>query len=268
MNSFTVAGLPDFFAPGIATAFVLTVLRVGGLLLAAPVWSAKTVPMKLRTALMMLFAVMIAPAANASTDVTALHITPAVFLSETIIGLVVGLAAALTIAAAEFGGELVTTTIGLSGAAILDPTNNSQGSVFSTMLQLLALTVLLIGNGHVVMLQALAQSFHALPLGSFPDLRAGMGTFVPLAKVIFSAGLQFAGPVIAAIFVTNLALAILGRAAPQLQLISVAFPLQIGVGMITFAGSMALVVHVMNDWTTGFGASLETFARAARVVVR
>ncbi len=268
MNGFVTAGLPDFFAPGIASAFVLTVLRVGGLLLAAPVWSAKTVPMKLRTALMMLFAVMIAPAANASTDVTALHITPASFLSETIIGLIVGLAAAMTIAAAEFGGELVTTTIGLSGAAILDPTNNTQGSVFATLLQLLALTVLLVGNGHVVMLQAIAQSFHALPLGAVPDLRAGMGTFVPMAKDIFFSGLQFAAPVIAAIFVTNLALAILGRAAPQLQLMSVAFPLQIGVGLVTFAGSIALVVHVMSDWSAGFGTSLETFARAARVAVR
>ncbi len=268
MNTFTTAGLPDFLAPGIATAFVLTALRVGGLLLAAPVWSAKTVPMKLRTAVILLFAVMIAPAANATADVTTLQITPAVFLSETIIGLVIGLAAALVIAAAEFGGELVTTTIGLSGAAIVDPTNNTQGSVFSTMLQLLALTVLLIGNGHVIMLQALAQSFHALPLGAFPDLRAGMGTFVPMAKVIFTSGLQFAGPVIAAIFVTNLALAILGRAAPQLQLMSVAFPLQIGVGMITFAGSIALVVHVMSDWTSGFGTSIDTFARAARVTVR
>ncbi len=268
MNNFVAAGLPDFFAPGVATAFLLTTLRVGGLLLTAPVWSAKTVPMKLRTALMVMFAVMIAPSANASTNVGTLQLTPATFLTETIIGLIIGLCASLTIAAAEFGGELITTTIGLSGAAILDPTNNTQGSVFSTLMQLLALAVLLISNGHIIMLQALAQSFHAMPLGAVPDMRAGMGAFVPTAKVIFTSGLQFAAPVIAAIFVTNLALAVLGRAAPQLQIMSVAFPLQIGVGLLTFAGSVALMIHVMSDWTTGFNGTLETFARAVRVAVR
>jgi flagellar biosynthetic protein FliR len=63
----------------------------------------------------------------------------------------------------------------------------------------------------------------------------------------------------------NLALAILGRAAPQLNIMSVAFPLQIGMGLLTFAGSLAIVVHAISDWTPGFGSTLEAFARASRV---
>ncbi len=267
MNGFAAAGLPDFFAPGAATAFVLTLLRVGGLLLVAPVWSAKTVPMKLRTVLIVIFSVLLTPVASASANLPALRITPAAFLTESIIGFVIGLAAATTIAAAEFAGELITTTSGLSGAAVFDPVNNTQGSLLSSFMQLFALVLLVVGGGHVLMVKAVGMSFDALPLGANLDLGAGMVAFVPTAKVIFTSGLQFASPVIAAVFVTNLALATLGRAAPQLQVMSLAFPMQIGVGLLTFAGSVALIAHVMADWTPGFRDSLETFSHAARPTV-
>ena len=259
----TASGFPDLFAPGVATAFILTILRVGGLMLAAPVWSAQSVPMKLRTALIVIFAVLLLPAATANANVTSLRISPASFLAESIIGFVIGVAAAITIASAEFAGELITTTAGLSGAAIMDPVNNTQAPILSGFMQLLALVLLVISGGHVLMIEAVGNSFRAMPLGASFDLGAGMGAFVPMAKVIFLSGLQFAAPVIAAVFVTNVALAVLGRAAPQLQIMSVAFPLQIGIGLLTFAGSIALVVHVMTDWTPGFATSLDAFARAS-----
>ncbi|MES2521510.1 MAG: flagellar biosynthetic protein FliR [Gemmatimonadota bacterium] len=259
--------IPDLFAPGVATALVLTALRVGGLMLVAPAWSAKTVPMKLRTALIVIFSAMLVPSATASADLATLAITPATFLAETAIGFVIGMAAALVIAAAEFAGELLTLSIGLSGAAIFDPIHNTQSPVLGQFLQLMALAILMIGGGHLVMLEAVGASFHAMPLGAPVDLGAGLGAFVPVARSIFVTGLQFASPVVAAVLVMNIALAVLGRAAPQLNIMSLAFPLQIGVGMITFAGSVALVVHAMFDWQPGFAASLDTFARGSRTTV-
>jgi flagellar biosynthetic protein FliR len=232
-------------------------------MLAAPVWSAQSVPMKLRTALIVIFAVLLLPASTASATLTTLRISPASFLFESIIGFVVGLAAAITVAAAEFAGELITTTAGLSGAAIMDPVNNTQAPILSGFMQLLALVLLVISGGHLLMIEAVGNSFRAMPLGAEFNIGAGMGAVVPMAKVIFLTGLQFAAPVIAAVFVTNVALAVLGRAAPQLQIMSVAFPLQIGVGLLTFAGSIALVVHVMTDWTPGFANTLDAFARAS-----
>ena len=80
---------------------------------------------------------------------------------------------------------------------------------------------------------------------------------------LISAAIAVVG-VIAAVLLTNVALAVLGRAAPQLNIMSLAFPLQIGVGLIAFAGSIALVVHAMADWQPGFAGSLDTFARGTR----
>jgi flagellar biosynthesis protein FliR len=257
-------GLPDFFAPGAAAAFVLTALRVGGLLLVAPAWSAKTVPMRLRTALLVIFAVLLLPSALESANRTQLVITPATFLTETAIGFALGFAAAIIVAGAEFAGELATTTIGLSGAAIFDPVNNTQGALLGSFMQLMAITLLLIAGGHVLMLKAVSQSFISLPLGAPLAMDQGFYALVNAGRTIFATGVQFASPVVAAILVTNLSLAIIGRAAPQLQIMSIAFPLQIGIGLLTFAGSIGLVVHAMGDWTTQYGNTMDSFARAAQ----
>lgn len=258
-------GFPDFFAPGVAAALVLTALRVGGLLLIAPAWSARSVPMRLRSAMLVVLAVLLLPAAQANSDLTTLRITPATFLAESAIGFAIGMAAALLIAAAEFAGELITVTIGLSGAAIFDPINNTQGAVLQQFMQLLALVLMLIGGGHIMMLQAVAQSFVAMPLGAPIDLGAGAHAIVAAASAIFSTGVQFAAPVIATVLLMNMALAVLGRAAPQLNIMTLAFPLQICIGLLTFAGSLAIVVHALSDWTPGFSATLEAFTRAANV---
>ena len=264
MNSL-IFGLPDFFAPGVATATVLTALRVGGLLLVAPAWSAKSVPMRLRTAMLVVFAVLLLPAALESADREHLAITPAAFLGETAIGFALGFAAAVVIAGAEFAGELATTTIGLSGAAIFDPINNTQSSLLASFMQLMALTLLLIAGGHVLMIEAVAKSFAVLPLGAPLALDQGLLSLAKAGAQIFASGLQFATPVIAAVMLTNIALSILGRAAPSLQVMSLAFPLQIGIGLITFAGSLGLVVQALGGSTTQYGNTIDSFVRAAHV---
>lgn len=264
MNDLTAAGLPDFFAPGVSAGFVLSALRVGGLLLVAPVWSAKPVPMRLRTALVVIFALLLNPAATEGVNLETLRITPATFLGESAIGLVIGLSAAMFIAGAEAAGEQMTVTIGLSGTAIFDPTNNTQGSILAQLMQMIALVVLLIAGGHLVMLRALAESFRVMPLGAPLNLGEGFHALVPMARSIFVSGIQFAAPVVAAVLVMNIALAVLGRAAPKLQIMSVAFPLQIGVGLLTLAGSLALIVRTMSEqWAPSFAGTVEAFARAA-----
>ncbi|MBC8088088.1 MAG: flagellar biosynthetic protein FliR [Phycisphaerae bacterium] len=265
MNGLAAAGFPDFFAPGVSAGFVLSALRVGGLIMVAPVWSAKMVPMRARAALIVIFALILNPAATAGVDLDTLRITPATFLGETAIGLVIGLAAAIFIAGAEAAGEQMTVSIGLSGAAIFDPVNNTQGAVLAEFMKMLALVVLLIAGGHLVMLRALSDTFRVLPLGAPINLGDGFLAVVPMVRAVFSSGIQFAAPVVAAVLVMNIALAVLGRAAPKLQIMSVAFPLQIGVGLLTLAGSLALILRTMSDWTPAFGATIEAFARAANM---
>lgn len=245
----------DLLAPGAATAFVLTAARTGGLVLTAPVYSARAVPAPMRTALVLLFAVVMQPAARAHAPLTAV-LTPATLLGETVIGMVVGLGAAILIAAAEAAGELLSLQIGLSGAALLDPLSLQQSTALGQFLQLLALTLLLAGNGHLVMLDALAATMERLPIGGALQLAGGAGETVALGSQLFVLGFKFASPVIAVVMVANIALAVLSRAAPQLNILQLAFPVQIGVGLAALVASIPVIALWFMGWDTTYAQML------------
>lgn len=248
--------MPDLFQPGVASVLFLVALRVGGLLLIAPMWSAKAVPMRLRTAFMVIFAVLILPTALPAAGAEAIQITPAVFLSETLIGFSLGLAAAVIVAGAEAAGDLMAISIGLSGASIFNPMQGGQTLVLGQLMQLLAVTVLLVLGGHVMMLEALADTYRVLPVGGAVDMVAGFRPMLDLGGTIFASALRFAAPVLGAVMLTNISLGVLSRAAPALNILGVAFPLQIGIGLFTLAASLGVIVSALGTWTTTYTDSL------------
>lgn len=238
-----------------APTLVLFGLRVSGLVLVAPVFSARTVPAMVRTGLVLVLTALLGPLA--AREVSAVPvITPATFIGEMLVGFAIGLGAALLVGAAEAMGDLVGTSIGLQGAAIFDPMNNTSTPVLGQFAQLFAITVLLSLDAHVVMLDALTESARAVPVGATLDLASGAGKLVGLAGLLFSLGLRFAAPVIAAVLVTNVALAVLGRAAPQLNILSLAFPVQIAIGLLAFAASLGLVAAWLTGWTGPYAGML------------
>ena len=251
----------DLFAPGSATVAVLVAMRLTGLLLIAPVFSAATVPVKWRTALLIVFTIVIQPIAYAN-----LHgvpdLTPASAVGELIVGFGIGLGAALLVGAAEAAGELIAIQIGLSGASLLDPLSNQSSPVLGNFLSLFAITILLALNVHLGMIQALADSMRAIPVGSAMDLHAGLANLVSLAGMLFLAGLRFAAPVIGAVMVGNAALAVLSRATPQLNILSVAFPLQIGLGLFALGIALPFIATTLGNWPAGYDSQLTSFFTA------
>jgi flagellar biosynthesis protein FliR len=245
----------DLFAPGSAAVLVLFGLRVGGLVLVAPVFSARTIPMAVKTGLVLILTVLMQPAALASVR-TVPQLTPAAALNETLVGFAIGMGAALLVGATEAAGELIGIQIGLSGAALFDPLNNTQGTAIGQFMQLFAVSLLLAFNAHLVMLDALATSVQAVPVGSPLEVRHGLAALISLGGTLFALGLRFAAPVIAAVLVANVALAVLGRAAPQLNILSVAFPIQIGIGLFTLAAALPFIATWFTGWEGTYDGAL------------
>lgn len=239
--------MPDLFAPGFAQATVLLALRVGGLVLVAPMFSARNVPPKVKAGLIVLLTAVMAPAAYAAAG-AGTQVTPATFLGETLVGFAIGLGGALFVGAAETAGDLMATTMGLSGATILDPLNGASSSVLSQLAQLFAVTLLLAVDGHLVMLDALAASALEVPVGATLSLRDGAAAMVDSGAMLFALGVQFAAPVIAASLIGNVALAVLTRAAPQINVFSLAFPIQIGLGLLATVAALAFLATAAGRW--------------------
>jgi flagellar biosynthetic protein FliR len=106
------------------------------------------------------------------------------------------------------------------------------------------------------MIDAVAKSVHAIPIGSGLHA-AGLQAMVRSASVLFALGLQFAAPVIAAVLVANTALAVLSRAAPQLNILSVAFPIQIGIGLFALAASIPFVGAFYHGWSGVYNGTVD-----------
>jgi len=253
----------DLFAAGSPQTLVLLGMRVGGLVVAAPVFSAKTVPTSIKTAITILLTVLLQPVALAQTTAVP-RITPETFVSELLVGLALGLGAAFLVGAANVAGDLMGMQIGLSGAAVLDPISNSSENVLGTFGALFATTLLLAVDAHLVMIDAVAKSVRVIPIGAGLHA-AGLYAMAKSAGVLFALGLQFAAPVIAAVLVANTALAILSRAAPQLNILSVAFPVQIGIGLMGLAASIPFVGAFYHGWS---GVYTDTIDRVFSAFVR
>jgi flagellar biosynthetic protein FliR len=239
----------DLFAPGAGSLIALCGARVSGLMLVAPVFSARLVPPMVKAGLVVLLTMLLTPVAGAHLA-GAPALTPATVLAETMVGFVIGLGAALLVGAAEAAGELMAIQIGLSGASIMDPVNQHQVPALGQLMQMTALALLLSLDLHLVMIDAMAASTRVLPVGMEMDLAGGAMALVRTGSTLFVLGLRFAAPVVAAVLIANVALAILSRAAPQLNVLSVAFPLQIGIGLFALAAALPFIGTFFTGWAT------------------
>jgi flagellar biosynthetic protein FliR len=245
----------DLFAPGAASVLVLLSSRIGGLVLIAPVFSARTVPMRVRTVLVLIMTLLMQPVAL-SRAVAGAAVTPAAVLGETLVGFAIGLGAAVFVGAAEAAGELVATQSGMSGAALMDPLNHTQVPLLASFTQIFAVTLMLAFDAHLVMIDAVAASTRFAPVGSALDAAGGAKAMLSLGGMLFATGFRFAAPVIAAVMVTNVGLAVLSKAAPQMNILSVAFPLQIGVGLFALAATLPLIATHFGAWEGTYDALL------------
>lgn len=254
MNSAAV--LPfDLFAPGSAGVLALFGARVSGLVLIAPIFAARTLPMMVRTGLVVTFTLLMAPVARATLAAPPV-LSPTTFLSEMLIGFAIGLGAALIVGAAESAGELLSIQIGLQGSAIVDPLSQQQTTSIGQFLHLFAIALLLSSNGHLVMLDALASSLRHIPVGAPVEITAGIKSMIALGSTLFGLGLRFASPVIAVVLIANVALAVLGRAAPSLNIMASAFPVQILLGLAALIASIPFIGSWFLNWELPYDALL------------
>ena len=247
--------LPFLIAPRSLAVLALTIVRMSALVLVAPFFSSRAVPVSLRTALILGLALLLHPVAL-SHATPVVEVTPGTVLDEALIGFAIGLGAALFVGAAEMAGDVIAIQSGLSGAATLDPMTSISMPVMGQFMQLFTLVLLLAANAHLVMLDAVAVSLREFPTGGIANLAAGVAAMLSAGSALFVLGIRFAAPVIGAILVTNVALAILTRAAPQLNVLSVAFPLQIGVGLFVLAMALPFIATAFTNWSADYDALL------------
>jgi len=210
--------------------------RMLGLIATAPVFGHASTPLTVKLGLGVLLALIVAPTVPALPAADPMSYSGLFILTqEMLIGLAMGFSMRIVFASVEFAGQVASLTMGLGFASFFDPASQAQSSAISQFLALLATMMFLTVNGHLVLLAALVESFDSLPISALHVSGAGFKQLADWGATIFSTGLQLSLPIIAALLITNVALGILTRAAPQLNLFGIGFPITLGVGFLVLA---------------------------------
>ncbi|MES2017397.1 MAG: flagellar biosynthetic protein FliR [Pseudomonadota bacterium] len=238
--------------------------RILGLITAAPLFGNGSVPVTVKVLLGVMLAMIIAPAIPAGPGADPLSLAGLLILvQETLIGLSMGFAMRIVFAAVEMAGEVSSLTMGLGFASVFDPQTKGRSSAISQFLALVATMVFLAVNAHLALLEALAESFVSLPISSMPISAAAPYQMARWGAIIFSTGLQLSLPIVAALLITNIALGILTRAAPQLNIFGIGFPISLGVGLLLISMTLPyLNIPLQNLFNQGLEAA-RTIPRAA-----
>lgn len=235
MISFTSAELNAWIA-----AFFFPLARILALLAAAPPFNNAGLTTRVRLVLGLALVTAIAPALPAMPAIEpASGLGLLVLAQQMIIGFAMGFVLRLVFSAIDLAGMMISTQMGLGFATAYDPQTAAQTPVVSELLGMLALLVFLSIDGHLMVLATLVKSFTLLPVGVWTISEASWLNIANAGGVIFSSGVMLALPVLVALLITNVALGVLGRVAPQLNLIVIGFPVTILLGFVALYVGMS-----------------------------
>jgi len=231
--------------------------RVLAMLAAAPVFNNQGLPRQIRLVigLAITFAIAASLPPSPEAAMPGSYLVVPALIREMMIGYAMGFTVRLVFAAIDLAGDLIGLQMGLSFALFYDPQAAGQTTVLAEFLGLFTTLTFLALNGHLVMINALAQSFQWLPPG-VPTLSGkGFHAITQSAGVIFSIGLLISLPAVAALLITNIALGVLTRAAPALNIFSLGFPITLGVGIGAIEFSLTLFTNSLEGlFDRGFDA--------------
>ena len=153
--------------------------------------------------------------------------------------------------------------MGFGIANVFDPVAGAQVSILSNFGFWITLILFLVMNGHHLFIKALAQSFRVVPVGGMNLGESLLPSMVELSARMFSLGVQLSAPAIVALLLTNAAFGIVAKVVPQINILIVAFPINVGMGLFFFGVSLQLVLMSMRshmvEWEKMFGSIIRIF---------
>ncbi|ACL72418.1 flagellar biosynthetic protein FliR [Thioalkalivibrio sulfidiphilus] len=208
-------------------------LRISAMLLAAPLYGAGTVTVRVRLAIAFILALVVAPLIPLPPAVEPLSLAGLVVsVQQILIGLTIGFVLQMVFAALTQAGEAIALSMGLGFASMVDPQSGVQVPVVSSYFVIMSTLLFLALNGHVALIELTLLSFQALPVGVEGVTREGLWALVSWGSTMFLYALLVALPAVASMLLVNLSMGVITRAAPQLNIFAVGFPMMIMLGFI------------------------------------
>lgn len=243
-------------APDRWPALVLITARLTGLMFTGPLWSMSALPRSARAAITVVLALALLPLVPTVPPMNRLLDLPVPLAMELVIGLAIGMTAAVIVQGVALAGETLSMQMGLSLSPTLAPMPDIQLSGIGNLQTFVALLVYVSVGGHLMLLEGLAGSLRTLPPGTGIDLAEGGRSAALMLGTVYGAAIRAAAPVMVTLLLTNVALALMSRAVPQLNAMMVSLPITMALGLLMVGISLPIVAATIGGWMVALPAAV------------
>ncbi|MGY6499359.1 MAG: flagellar biosynthetic protein FliR [Acidimicrobiales bacterium] len=235
--------------PNLLVGFFFALVRTGAWIAIAPPFNSNAIPIRVKVGVSAALAMVMAQGFEAPAD--ALETGPFIFalLYQALVGFALGFAVLLFFSAVQAAGAMIDLSAAFSSASLYDPFSNAAATPVGRWYQILAVTILFVIDGHLMLVRGLMTSFEAAPLGGL-RIDSVAGFLVRDVSTFFVAAVQIAFPMLAALFLAEVMLGLLSRAAPQINILVIGFNIKIiallfllGLSLVVLPGAVERIVE-------------------------
>jgi flagellar biosynthetic protein FliR len=214
-------------------SFIVVLFRVSGIMIFAPFYSNGAFPSQIRVVFPLVLAVTLAPMVPQGQFAESMDLSQGIIavLGELLVGMIIGLTASFIFGALQLAGQIIGFQLGLSMVNVIDPQSQVENSVISILHNFIGIMLFLLMNGHHWFIQAVGDSLQYLPAGGVHLRGPLVDEMVHLSGQMFVSGFRIAGPVIAITVIADVILGMIGRAAPQINILIVGMPAKTLIGL-------------------------------------
>ena len=234
--------------------YMMVLMRISILLFMFPIFSSNAFPAMLKAGFAMVLSLLlytVVPVDLTRFPEDAVS-TGLMIGGEALIGMTLGLCLRIFLASIQLAGQIIGFQMGFAMINVIDPQTGANVSIMDQLGYWVGLVVFLVLNGHHVMISALADSFALVPLGVFSMPQPVMAKMMGLMAHLFLLAVKIGAPVIAALMFVSVGFGLVAKFSPQMNVMIVAFPLKIVVGLFLFGLSLEIIAVVTRDYIPEF----------------
>ncbi len=245
----------------------LPFVRISAAMMAAPLFSHRAIPRQIRLGVALMLAVLLMPWQPAMPDFNPLGLQGVLLTAnELILGICLGFMLQLVFEAVMFAGQFVATGMGLGFASVIDQQQGISVAVMGQFFMLITMLLFLAMNGHLAFIKLLADSFVAWPVGASVVQPETFGVLLTAIGGMLRNALGIALPAVVALLVVQIAMGVMSRAAPTLNLFAVGFPVTLMLGLLVVERTLpALLPQVQRLLTIAF-SNMSLILETAHVI--
>lgn len=226
---------------------LLVFIRMSSLFVVTPVFGRRELPAYLKIGLAFFCSYILVPLlGNVNVEYTNILSFAVIAAKEFFVGIIIGYVSFLVFSALYVAGQIIDIQIGFGMVNVLDPTMNTQVPITGNFIYILATLFFLTIDGHHILISALFKSYSLLPINGFEFTEAMVNNAVNIFAEVFVIGFKISIPVLAATLLAEVALGILSKTVPQMNVFVVGIPLKIAIGLLTIFVMMPVFIQIMT----------------------